>query len=360
MKSEERYSQGALNNSSVHLRPSASTQDTGSRSAEKSVPSWVIPVCVVMGLLIVVIIAGIAFSGDSAPAAPAMPAEKAPASEEYVREEPAYEINDAVADSSWNDEPQEEPESAASSASTMEEEAYSEVEEPGHSLTEGKWNTYEMSYTDDAGYNILQKLTISPMVYAENTEMVEALWGDLGGTVDEIPDVEQCFNLRHNWKSGQMDRIMYIFGTLEAYNHTEGFEITSEHPHSVSFRYLKPYDDEDNAWYLEMQENGTLHNELILDHFMGGHTWDAYEITKIFYSDDTAYYGGNGDMDGGYACGDVFYMGGAHMVSDEWGPIRFVMVFPNICTPAQPDGFSVYNHLRFNYGDNDFKLDIIR
>jgi hypothetical protein len=222
---------------------------------------------------------------------------------------------------------------------------------------EDLWQTVSYRYTDRDGYEIEQVITMSPMVYLDDTETVKALWGSLGGTADELPSIEDCYNWRPIWKDEEDKKPICVFGTIEVYNRTSGFSFSSDNEHTVNLYYLTPYDVDDQKWVFD-ERNLAKPGELIVGHFLTNETAYGHEITSIYYSNGVKNYCGC------QGCGkyDVISLGNASMGRDAWGPVRFCLMFPNKKTPLMPDGYEVYKHMGFYFGekgDNPFRLSII-
>ncbi len=214
------------------------------------------------------------------------------------------------------------------------------------------WKNFSYSFVDSDGYQIEETIKISPYITFANNVGLEAAWSELGGNITEIPEVDYCRELLYNWKYSEINAPMYVVGEISVNNKTKGYDFTESNKHGVplfiEFRADDTYDafSEDGGVYFESLENNNSNL--------------GWEITKVFFTDPAQYCG-----DGGHGVlnyyssivNPIFYLGNASMNSNSWGPVRFVMIFPNKYTPAIPNGFTVYEHIEYIFGDNIFKLD---
>ena len=219
------------------------------------------------------------------------------------------------------------------------------------------WQTIEQVLEDSDGYQIKRTFKISPFIASDNAGALTSAVVELGGDMSDLPTIEYGNLLLRYWKNNEINEAYYVLGEMSLENVTQGYDITPNNPHSV-LMYIALAPDEG---YVPQQGDlfiGSLGND---DSNLG------WEITKVFFTNQEMLKVGHGGYEGyvqiergDYDPDDTaIYLGHANMESNSWGPIRFVMMFPNKHTPALPDGFEVYNNIKCFVGDVGFKLDIL-
>lgn len=180
---------------------------------------------------------------------------------------------------------------------------------------------------------------------------------ELGGDISDLPTIEYGRTLLTSWKNGEISEAFYLVGEISLKNVTEGFDITSDNTHGVRM-YIALGPDEG---FVPAQ------GDLICQHFGLNGSYSGWEITKVFFSEPDILVGdeGNallyrgerneyGDTSKGYIS-----LGKAKMTSNSWGPVQFVMMFPNKHTPNFPNGYRIYRNMKIFHGDTSLKPDII-
>ena len=226
-----------------------------------------------------------------------------------------------------------------------------------NNVTESKididWQSFDYIFEDSDGYRIKRSLRISPLISSNNSDALVSAITALGQTVDDLPTVEYGNTLLKRWKQNEINEALYVVGEISLENVTEGYDIASNNSHSV-IMYIgitpnEGYVPSEGEMYCEQLENDDSNS--------------GWEITKVFYSKPMQKVGHGGyefsimnernDYDPQKA---FIYLGHAKMESNNWGPVRFVMMFPNKHTPALPNGFTLYDNVEFVFGDQTFKL----
>ncbi len=190
-------------------------------------------------------------------------------------------------------------------------------------------STYVWEYEDFNGYRLRETINLSSIFSDtdDDTADMYALWETLGGTVDEIPSKDELCEMSHHLReyqsTGHLSGVKYIIGTRTVENLTDDFPITVDNPYVVN-------------------------NEITIDGTIDNPDEDAnakYAVTRnattlLFY-------------DSGRKCEVTVSagipLGGAEMISDTWGPVRFIIILPNDVTPNQPNGFA-YDSLQYMFG----------
>jgi len=155
-------------------------------------------------------------------------------------------------------------------------------------------NTYNTEYETSKGYKLTASLSIGNWIKSSDENAVALAWGSIGGqgappSLDGLGD------------KYRKDKSVVAFGTLTINNNTPGWDITSTYPldinlnfgimNGVSYRY--------NAL------------QMYLDNTNGGRYAQIVEWRAIV---------------------------GAQMTSNKWGPLRFMMILPDVFSPNTPDG----------------------
>ena len=100
------------------------------------------------------------------------------------------------------------------------------------------WQEKTYTITDGDGYVIQTNLKISPWIKQSNAELLDGAWNEISN--EEFPSLSRMgiseghlsktYGLDVNWSE-----IVYAVGTLEAFNMTDGFDITSSNSHDTFF-----------------------------------------------------------------------------------------------------------------------------
>lgn len=225
------------------------------------------------------------------------------------------------------------------------------------------WQAFSYSAADKDGYRIKRTLKISPMISSANSDYLNAAWIELGEDPSELLTVDYGKD-QFIWKNDGVTDALFVVGEISAENITQGYDFSESNPYSA-YLFLSIYDKEG----YELKP-GEINSESLSNHDY------PREFTKTMFSTPSLYSGCGGISSYNsqlfYTGGDIVIpdgmdtyhlkdmrFGTARMKSNSWGPISFVMMFPNKHTPNMPNGYELYNYLGFAFGDNAFTLDII-
>ena len=223
------------------------------------------------------------------------------------------------------------------------------------------WQTIESVYEDLDGYKIKKKIKLSPLIASNKVDELTSAINELGGDISDLPTVEYGKTLLKNWQYREVDEAFYVIGEASLENVTPGFGFTSDNTHSATmFVRIEPDEGYEKSAGTEVG--------LYCSQFENSDNL-AWEITKVFFSEPMQVSGNGGHGDsirfekstaGSTSTSSaIMYLGSAKMNSNKWGPVRFVMMFPNKRTPNLPDGFGIYKHMSWGLGDESIRLDII-
>lgn len=212
------------------------------------------------------------------------------------------------------------------------------------------WSTYKYSFTDRDGYQLEETLEISPYIDSSNNDALESAWRELGGNVEDIPRLDYLVKLLSQWKSWEIDEAVYLVGTIQIKNNTNGFDISPDKTHVVRLFINIQHDDvtyDKNSFKYDLPPNAFTFDNSSL----------GYEYTKMFYAEPITIIGDGNSYGVDYyqsASDYELYWGNAVLNSNNSSKIKFIMVFPNKKTPDMPNGINTYDNMRFVFGDNVF------
>lgn len=182
------------------------------------------------------------------------------------------------------------------------------------------WQEKTYTITDEDGYVIQTSLKISPWIKQDNTELLDGAWNEISN--EEFPSLSRMgiseghlsktYGLDVNWSE-----IVYAVGTLEAFNMTDGFDITSSNSHDTFFIL------------------GGARPEMMM--------YVAYgNQGELFY---------NVNNTGTAVFSKSALLGiGASMQTNHWGPVPFVIAYALEKTPNYPDGNPAPKDCVFAFG----------
>ena len=109
---------------------------------------------------------------------------------------------------------------------------------------------YVMTYTDANGYTYRCTLKTGSWIRANDTEMLNAAWKNIGGTGD-VPNVTDFNKWRYyTGKPFYEDTAVMAFATFEAVNVTSGYNATESHPLTPTVQLILNKDD---GYWIEPQ-----------------------------------------------------------------------------------------------------------
>ena len=182
------------------------------------------------------------------------------------------------------------------------------------------WQEKTYTITDGDGYVIQTNLKISPWIKQSNAELLDGAWNEISN--EEFPSLSRMgiseghlsktYGLDVNWSE-----IVYAVGTLEAFNMTDGFDITSSNSHDTFFIL------------------GGARPEMMM--------YVAYgNQGELFY---------NVNNTGTAVFSKSSLLGiGASMETNHWGPVPFVIAYALEKTPNYPDGNPAPKDCVFAFG----------
>lgn len=182
------------------------------------------------------------------------------------------------------------------------------------------WQEKTYTITDGDGYVIQTNLKISPWIKQSNAELLDGAWNEISN--EEFPSLSRMgiseghlsktYGLEVNWSE-----IVYAVGTLEAFNMTDGFDITSSNSHDTFFIL------------------GGARPEMMM--------YVAYgNQGELFY---------NVNNTGTAVFSKSSLLGiGASMETNHWGPVPFVIAYALEKTPNYPDGNPAPKDCVFAFG----------
>lgn len=182
------------------------------------------------------------------------------------------------------------------------------------------WQEKTYTITDGDGYVIQTNLKISPWIKQSNAELLDGAWNEISN--EEFPSLSRMgiseghlsktYGLDVNWSE-----IVYAVGTLEAFNMTDGFDITSSNSHDTFFIL------------------GGARPEMMM--------YVAYgNQGELFY---------NVNNTGTAVFSKSSLLGiGASMQTNHWGPVPFVIAYALEKTPNYPDGNPAPKDCVFAFG----------
>lgn len=183
------------------------------------------------------------------------------------------------------------------------------------------WQEKTYTITDGDGYVIQTDLKISPWIKEDNAELLNGAWDEISNGKDfpslsrmgiSKGELQKTYPLTVNWSE-----IVYAVGTFEAYNKTDGFDITASNSHSAYFIL------------------GGAQPEMIMYVAYG----DQGELFYNVNNTGTAVFSKSGLLGVG-----------AGMQSNHWGPVPFVIAYALEKTPNYPDGNPAPEDCVFAFG----------
>lgn len=182
------------------------------------------------------------------------------------------------------------------------------------------WQEKTYTITDGDGYVIQTNLKISPWIKQSNAELLDGAWNEISN--EEFPSLSRMgiseghlsktYGLDVNWSE-----IVYAVGTLEAFNMTDGFDITSSNSHDTFFILggARP----EMMMYVAYGNQGELFYNV---NNTGTAVFSKSSLPGI----------------------------GASMETNHWGPVPFVIAYALEKTPNYPDGNPAPKDCVFAFG----------
>ncbi len=207
------------------------------------------------------------------------------------------------------------------------------------------WNEFSWGSKTTDGYNLEFNVKVSDLISFEAPKTANAVWTQLGGNSEDIPDLQSLRNVHPYWENGNYETGYYIMGTYAIKNKTDGFH----------FSYQKTYECHDyllgNSYtsftpgYLTVAGDSVerpLHAAVMYIFTNSGKKVLGGSVDSIFRSDSVDY-------------GLDFIV--PTMESDDWGPVKFMIVIPDAKTPNQPNGFDSLNYLYWSNYSPKINID---
>lgn len=262
-------------------------------------------------------------SGATTASAPMATEESNVTEEEENTEEVAEEVAQAL-ETEAESQPEEtetvEPETSEPEVTPE------ETEDPTIDIdTSELLTTHVVEYEDQDGYTIRETCQLSPIFRESDMDTLTATWEALGGTVDEIPIGEECYNwdakLQRSLERSDFSGAQYIVGSWEIMNCTERFDITPDSPRTFILNMLMEPDD--NALASGVYE-----------------AISQCSTTCIFL---------DGGSEKNKSERGILPFGSVFMDDNHWGPTLFIVTLPDKVTPNSPNGYDCHN-LLFDFG----------
>ncbi len=292
---------------------------------EKAMIAGIVAVAAIVLTVVIGILIGHAVNSNKAAVATALPAPDPEPMTEYDME--------TVAEPEEYDET-EQP--------YTEDDSYLNEEEEVKPLPENIFNEFKWGFTDDKGYTFEMDLVLSQLIAAEAPLTLEQAWNALGGSMDEIPDIEDCKKASVWWRSKNYETGYYIVGTITVNNLTDNFSFSPDKTYKL-WEYTSGklnYGFSTGFLINEKADRFYLLNQGLLKCFTNP------PQTILQYANDNVL-----ESDGRI---NVPY---PIMDSDQWGPIRFIMAMPNSISPNEPNGKVEFDNCyftTFNGTEDDF------
>lgn len=183
------------------------------------------------------------------------------------------------------------------------------------------WQEKTYTITDGDGYVIKTNLKISPWIKQDNTALLNGAWNEIadGASFPSLSRMgiregylSKTYGLYVNWSE-----IVYAVGTLEAFNMTDGFDVTASNTHDTFFILggAKPQ----MIMYVAYGDQGELFYNVSN---MGTTVFSKSSLLGI----------------------------GAKMTSNHWGPVPFVIAYALEKTPKYPNGNPAPEDCVFTFG----------
>lgn len=170
--------------------------------------------------------------------------------------------------------------------------------------------THVIEGEDQDGYTIRETCQLSPIFTESDAETMYALWEALGEDVAYFPSEESLYGTSHPMRDMRdnfsCDKLEYLIGTYMIENLTDGFPITPDNPRKYSAV----------LWAESSDSAATI--------------LTRRSVTAAVHSDSATYY----ENDDG-----IIMICESKMYSNVWGPVTFIVAFPNGSTPNQPGGY---------------------
>lgn len=214
-----------------------------------------------------------------------------------------------------------EPSTEDTTERTTEEETTAEA------VDEIPFYQYSSSETDPNGYQIEQVIQLSPWISQNDASAVDAAWskvsrGKAFPTLSEMGITNNYVIADFGKNYIEFDEVLFTVGTIDIYNRTEGFPISSTNPCNVDF-YLS---------------GANRFNTLTILFGNGSRTY--YSVAGGFF----------GTQGGGWSPIR------AKMQSDHWGPVPFIIAQAIDKTPNNPNGNPACTDVVFRFGEATFSL----
>ena len=195
------------------------------------------------------------------------------------------------------------------------------------------WTEISYTHEDNDGYTFEVSMKFSPWILLSNTDTVNAAWGKVsnGNTLPGFDDwglssattsnnYYQNYNLVGSGFMAEMTDMYYCIGEFKVKNITDGWRISSDNPRSSSVSLIWLPDSNSKTDY----------------------------IWKVFYSNDIENYG-------------IYGYAQLSMKQDNWGPVPFIIMVPELFSPKYPDGkyFEPMKNGKIAVGGEKLNLGII-
>lgn len=190
-----------------------------------------------------------------------------------------------------------------------------------------EWMNRDFVIPDDDGYKIEYKIKLSPFTLIDNTNILNAYWEEIEDT-ESLPtksDIEDS-GIFKSYRD-QPNNYYLAVGQVTAINKTKGWDLSEDNSRTASLLY------------------SLCHNYR--------QTYDLHSL--LYYTDDLTYE-------------EDFLLGGK-MVSNQYGPLSFVLILPEEINPNNPNGKYYDNYInstiklyRSDYDNpkkSDFPMKII-
>ena len=201
-------------------------------------------------------------------------------------------------------------------------------------------NTYSITATDENGNKEKITITIGSWIKGSETELLDKAWAQVGGE-GTMPLTGKYSRSKSGWTEGDFTAsdAAYVFGTVSIENLTPDFA-AENFGNGRSCAYL----------YMDLPNSG------------GFSTW-KYADSDIGDVVKAIQYGSGVD------CALLNYdsLASADMVSNNWGPVPFVIGADTVFSPKYPDGNPILNNVTIfllsspwsgstDVGDQEFQI----
>ena len=192
------------------------------------------------------------------------------------------------------------------------------------------WQTFSSDFTDRDGYKLHESIKVSGWMRPdEDADMLQAAWDEVSNGQEFSADpsemgfhdgevyttsIQVQTSTEFEWYD--WTDVVYAVGYLEVENKTEGFSFS---------------ESRDYSYYV----------------LFGN---DNYASIKMYYTDPKVVYSTHGfDM--------LWHDIRPKMVSDNWGPVPFIIALPIKKTPNNPNGTPDPSEVQFIFGNEDNSAD---